>query len=659
MSQHPIAPLLMRVCTSHHWVRTDGKPSHLSEPITAEVMDRHFAGTTLCGACPIVPGKSTTRVALLDLDSHKGETPWPEMLATARRIRDEMAAYGLHVTAWRSSGGSGLHLYLIWDVPQDARSVRVQLASCLEAVGLRPGTKGVAHGEVEVFPKQDAVAADRFGSMFILPMGGNTASELMTEEPWQVSEPVPVAPPKPERTRNPVDAPGLDVLRDALLSIPNDDLPYDTWRNYVFGVHHAVGDAGLDLVHEWSSRSSKYDPDFLDEEVWPHIRSDGPNPITAATILKDAAAAGWRGLRVTEDMLDDPLPEVTAKRRRFHVEQAALFSAGSPPSWIVKGVIPRADLGVVYGQSGAGKSFFVLDLLMSACRGLAWNGRRTERIRAVYVAAEGKAGVRYRLQAYATQHGIDLSTVSLGVVGSTPSLLSAEDVRDLINSIRSYGDPDLIVFDTFAQVTAGGDENSSTDVGLALEHCRVIGAAFNGMVMLVHHAGKDASKGSRGWSGMRGAADVEIEVIREGERRSAKVTKLKDGEDGSEFEFRLEPVTVGIDSDGDLLTSCVVEYDLRAPGREPVKVRRGKLEQSVLDAIQYLADHKKAATSSAVVAEAMTYLPGVARKNVSRALAALVEEGAVYREAGEYLVQGVIGPVVSDSRAVGGVNDIL
>jgi hypothetical protein len=656
MSQHPIAPLLMRVCTSHHWTRTDGKPGHLSEPITAAVMDAHFAGEQLCGACPISPGANTTRVALLDLDSHKGETPWPDMLATARRIRDELAAHGMHATGWKSSGGSGLHLYIIWDVPQDARSVRVQLASCLDAVGLRPGTKGVAQGEVEVFPKQDSVAPDRFGSMFILPMGGGTASALLTEDPWQVSAPVPIAPPEPERTRNPVDAPGLDMLRDALLSIPNEDVDYDRWRNYVFGVHHAVGDVGLDLVHEWSSRSSKYDPDFLDNEVWPYIRSDGPNPITAATILRDAAAAGWKGQRVTEDMLDDALPEVTAKRARFHVEQAAVFSAGSPPSWIIKGVLPRADLGVVYGQSTAGKSFFVLDMLLAACRGLAWNGRRTERIRAVYVAAEGKAGVRYRLQAYATQHGIDLSTVSLGVIGSTPSLLSAEDVQDLIRSIRAYGDPDLIVFDTFAQVTAGGDENSSTDVGLALEHCRVIGAAFNGMVMLVHHAGKDASKGSRGWSGMRGAADVEIEVIREGERRSARVTKLKDGEDGAEFEFRLEPVTVGLDADGDLLTSCVVEYDLSAPGREVVKVRRGKVEQAILDAVEYLRAHRTATTSSAVIEEAARYVPGVARKNLTRAVAALVEEGAVYREDGEYHLQG---PVMARSERGAGVDDIL
>ena len=49
---------------------------------------------------------------------------------------------------------------------------------------------------------------------------------------------------------------------------------------------------------------------------------------------------------------------------------------------------------------------------------------------------------------------------------------------------------------------------------------------------LVHHSGKDASKGARGWSGLRGAADVELEVWRIGDARALKVTKQKDGDEG-------------------------------------------------------------------------------------------------------------------------------
>jgi hypothetical protein len=78
---------------------------------------------------------------------------------------------------FRSSGGKGIHLYLLWDQPQDAYSVRVMLTELLAFFELKPGTGGVAKGQVEVYPKQDAVPADGFGSMFILPFAGK--SELL------------------------------------------------------------------------------------------------------------------------------------------------------------------------------------------------------------------------------------------------------------------------------------------------------------------------------------------------------------------------------------------------------------------------------------------------------------------------------------------------
>jgi hypothetical protein len=80
------------------------------------------------------------------------------------------------------------------------------------------------------------------------------------------------------------------------------------------------------------------------------------------------------------------------------------------------------------------------------------------------------------------------------------------------------------------------------------------------MVVLVHHSGKDESRGARGWSGLRAAADFEMEIIRSDNDRVATVTKMKGGEDGGEYGFKLETVTVGMDDDGDVETTCVVVY---------------------------------------------------------------------------------------------------
>ena len=110
--------------------------------------------------------------------------------------------------------------------------------------------------------------------------------------------------------------------------------------------------------------------------------------------------------------------------------------------------------------------------------------------------------------------------------------------------------------------------------------------------MAVHHAGKDASKGSRGWSGIKAAADAQIEVLRhESGEREIHLEKMKDGEDGVRFGFKLEVVELGVDRDGDIVTSCVaIEADLPVakvddkPSRGVV--RYGANERHVLEVIE-------------------------------------------------------------------------
>jgi len=131
------------------------------------------------------------------------------------------------------------------------------------------------------------------------------------------------------------------------------------------------------------------------------------------------------------------------------------------------------------------------------------------------------------------------------------------DVCRVINSIGVK--VSLIVIDTLAQTTAGGNENSGEDMGLALSHCKGIHRATGAMALLVHHSGKDTSKGARGWSGVRAACDVEFEVMRFDQDRVLALTKQKDGEDSAEFGFKLTTVSLGFDSDGDEITSCVAE----------------------------------------------------------------------------------------------------
>jgi hypothetical protein len=91
-----------------------------------------------------------------------------------------------------------------------------------------------------------------------------------------------------------------------------------------------------------------------------------------------------------------------------------------------------------------------------------------------------------------------------------------------------------------------------------LAYCREITRLTGAMVILIHHSGKDESRGARGWSGLRAAADFELEIIRADEDRVATVTKMKGGADGDEYGFRLQGIVVGLDDDGDNETTCII-----------------------------------------------------------------------------------------------------
>lgn len=246
-------------------------------------------------------------------------------------------------------------------------------------------------------------------------------------------------------------------------------------------------------------------------------------------------------------------------------------------------------LYVTSGYTLTHNTFVALDFAFAVAMGLPWRGRRVKKGKVVIIAAEGGSGIGRRGEALALHHGFDLrDAFDIHVITAAPNFLDSEDIAEVIAQIEALGDVDLVIVDTLAQVTPGANENTSEDMGRALANLRLLHTATRAMVLAVHHAGKDLSKGSRGWSGIKAAADVQIEVVRHDDNtREIVIEKMKDGEDGLRWPFKLEVVELGIDEDGDPVTSCVaVETD--APVRQPdedrkgVK-RRGRVENHILE----------------------------------------------------------------------------
>lgn len=348
----------------------------------------------------------------------------------------------------------------------------------------------------------------------------------------------------------------------------------------------------------------------------------------------------------TNDMFDDesanqpPAAAQPPSKLKYQFLQAADYSSGiAPLEWLVRNLLPKAEVGVCYGASGAGKSFFVMDICMSIARGERWRGKHTRKGRVAYIVAEGARGFKLRMDAYADHHGINLSELSFHALPAAPNVLDKADVKELIAALKALGPLDLIVIDTVAQVTPGADENSGQDMGRMLAHCKAIHRATSAMVLLVGHTGKDETRGMRGWSGVKGALDVELEVTRSLHYRAATVTKMKDGTgEGNEYPFKLEVVTMGqeTDEDGEIhdITSCVlVEVQAQSNAGKPP---HGATERLVLGTLQDLVELAGPAKVETLITEAAAKkAPPDAgkkdqrRRDVRRALDGLVASGRV------------------------------
>lgn len=243
---------------------------------------------------------------------------------------------------------------------------------------------------------------------------------------------------------------------------------------------------------------------------------------------------------------------------RYRVMRADEVVNAPPLHWLVRGVLPAAGLAALFGASGSGKSFLALDLCAAVAGGLDWFACRVKSAPVVYVALEGEAGFSQRVKAWQLHHGRDLPG-GLRFVMQALDLRNGDDVREITEAVTAAGAAGgLLVVDTLNRAASGADENSVVDMGAIIAAAKDLQARLGGLVLLVHHSGKDATKGLRGHSSLHAALDAAIEVSRTDDRRDWRIAKAKDGDDGTAHPFSLERVEFGAHDDGEPMTSCVV-----------------------------------------------------------------------------------------------------
>jgi hypothetical protein len=307
-------------------------------------------------------------------------------------------------------------------------------------------------------------------------------------------------------------------------------------------------------------------------------------------------------------------------RGRLHIG-AAVCDLPAPTA-LVDGLLFVPGESAVYAPPKTWKTFFCLDIALSVATGTPFMGRDVQPSNVLYVVAEGSGGIGARVAAWRDlHHNADIDAAAF--LTCAVNLLDPDAVTELCAIVAERA-VSLVVLDTLARCTVGADENSARDMGRIVEALDHVRDTTDGHIQIVHHTGKDTTRGMRGSNALLGALDTVIELSGDADAIRVSVTAQKDAVPTKDWYCRLQPcgraAALEYLSDLDVLT---------------------RAQHTVLEALLALPDEDRTATKWQQHAEDL----GVGRTSFYQAKQALQLAGRVTGGGG----RGALYHVVDES----------
>lgn len=491
-------------------------------------------------------------VVVIDHDSYKPDAISKKVLAQNLGISLETLD-AAHLQTTRSGG-----THYAFTVPHDANIPNT--VDVWPGVDIRSAGRGyIASGRGYKDAKGEPI--------------GHAAIDRITCGPLLDTAPLCKRPGLAERTEQVETSTGgtpLEDIKYCLYRLPDTA----RWEYVGMAVHHASGgsEEAWELFDEWSAQFSGDYNYNINRKRWDSFGKK-PGAITMGSLIHWAGVSAHDlpshgGQVAGDDDLSDEAPRKLSLPLSFGSEG---FDRAS--QYLIKGLLPAECTSSIYGPSGSYKSFLAISWACHIATGKSWDGRRVEKGAVLYVVGEGGTGVPRRIKAWENTHqekATNLCCVNQPVFVAAP--LQVEQLRLAAEHVKqATGLPvALIVIDTLARCFGGADENKASDMGGFIAGCDAVKAATGATVLVVHHSGKDETKGARGSSSFRAALDAEFLVKRETVGAKALVltcTKQKDAEEAESRAYDLSERFLYTDSDGEDVTSLAVS----ATGREPIE----------------------------------------------------------------------------------------
>lgn len=217
-----------------------------------------------------------------------------------------------------------------------------------------------------------------------------------------------------------------------------------------------------------------------------------------------------------------------------------------PPDWLVEPLFARGDVVIVQADSGVGKTWLLLDLMLQAASGLEWMGRfKCAKSRWLYcdfdMHADGhiiKSRLK-RLSRTLPQGVLPPDTCCVATRTHLPAglnLTTGEGIYHLLSAIKAAR-ADVCVLEVFSTIHGAANENDASQMDRAMSTLRRMATDAGCAIVCPHHTRKrqqgdqdgDIQSAGRGSSVIKARADCVIDL-------RVRARNQYDSEDESGFE---------------------------------------------------------------------------------------------------------------------------
>lgn len=344
-------------------------------------------------------------------------------------------------------------------------------------------------------------------------------------------------------------------------------------------------------------------------------------------------------------------PITEEKRTNMFISMGDVLKAGDlAPEWVIKNYFEKDTVSLLYGDTGTYKSFLAMDIGIHVALGRDWHGHKVKtQGKVCYLASEGRGGLKRRLAAWCRHYGVDSTTVPFYILRYNISLDSSKTIKVLledINELSSKGAASdqtaMVIIDTLAKSFGQLDENSSKDMGAILKRSEFIRESLYTHVMLIHHTGHTAKDRPRGSYALMAGVDAYFRIWKSADEISCleKAGKMKDGVSAPNKWFSPMSINLGVDEDGDPITSLVM--DLMPEGyTPPVSVRGiGPAQQWLNDTVVAAGIIEQGNLFERYGDYCVKEGRECRKQNFNKSMKRLMERGVVILEKGNYKIVG-------------------